>query len=187
MINLLPTDYLRQLRAARTNVLLLRYSIGMMLVAVSLGLATLAVFMLMSTLKTTAESTIASNQARVSNFASVQSQADSYRQDLSNAKLLLDNEIRYSKIYLEVARIMPTGTALETLNLNPSNIGAPLSLPIKIMGEKQATSLLSAFRSSAIFSNSASYGALTPNAGSDSGTYPYIITINVTINKGAIK
>lgn len=187
MINLLPTDYLRQLRAARTNVLLLRYSTGMFLAAICLALATLAVFMLLSNIKTAAESTIASNEARVGNFASVQSQADVYRQNLSNAKILLDSEIQYSKIYLEIARIMPVGTALESLDLNPSNIGTPLSLPVKIMGEKQAASLLSTFRSSAMFNNSASYGALTPNTGSDSGTYPYVITINVTINKGAIK
>jgi hypothetical protein len=187
MINLLPADYLRQLRAARTNVLLLRYSIGLILVAISLALATLAVFMLLGSLKTAAQNTIASNQAKVGNFTSVQSQADAYRQDLSDAKLLLDNEILYSKIYLEIARIMPAGTALQSLDLNPSNIGTPLSLPVKIVGERQATSLLSAFRSSAIFSKSASYGALTPNMGTDSTAYPYIITINVTIDKGAIK
>lgn len=187
MINLLPRDQQRQLRAARTNVLLFRYGIGLAFATVALGASVLTGFVLLSTEMKNAENTIASNQARVGNFSSVQIQADDYRKNLAEAKTLLDGEIQYSKIYLELARVMPEGTALESLNLDPAKIGTPLTLPVKIKGEAQATSLLTAFRGSSLFNNSASYGSLTANSGADSGVYPYIITINVTINKGAIQ
>lgn len=187
MINLLPLDQRRQLRAARTNVLLFRYSIGLVFVAVALGLSVGAGYFLLTNEMKSADTTIASNQSRVGNLSAVQAQADEYRKNLADAKTLLDSEIQYSKIYLELAHIMPEGTALDTLTLDPSKIGAPLTLPVKIKGEQQASSLLTAFRGSTLFNNSASYGALTANAGSDSATYPYVITINVTINKGAIQ
>lgn len=187
MINLLPTEQQRQLQAARTNVLLFRYSIGMIFAAVFLALAVLAAFLLLTTMKQGAEVTISNNQARVGNFGTVQVQADSYRKDLSDAKSLFDSEIQYSKLYLAIAQVIPAGTALENLALNPTTVGAPQTIPVKIKGETQASDLLSAFQHAPIFNNSASFGKLTMNTGDDSFTYPYIITINVTINKEAIK
>jgi type II secretory pathway pseudopilin PulG len=187
MINLLPKEQQRQLRAARTNVLLFRYSIGMALAVVFIMLATLAAFVLLNNMKQAAENTIESNQTKVGNFGAIQSQADNYRKDLTDAKTLFDSQIQYSKIYLEIARVMPAGTALDSLDLNPKTIGTPLTLPVKIKGESQAASLLTSFQRAAIFNNTASFGALTINTGDDSGTYPYVITINVTINKEAIK
>jgi type II secretory pathway pseudopilin PulG len=187
MINLLPKEQQRQLRAARTNVLLFRYSIGMVLAVVFIMLAALAAFVLLNSMKQAAENTIETNQTKVGNFGAIQSEADSYRKDLTDAKTLFDSQIQYSKIYLEIARVMPAGTALDSLDLNPKSIGTPLTLPVKIKGESQAASLLTAFQRAAIFNNTASFGALTINTGDDSGTYPYVITINVTINKEAIK
>lgn len=187
MINYLPPDQKKQLRAARTNVLLVRYNIGLVIVASFLTLATLAVFLLLSSEKKAAEDTIAANQSRASNFSDVQARADSFRKDLSDAKTIFDNEILYSKIYSEIAGILPSGTALEALDLSEAQLGTPLSLSFKIKGEQQAASLLSAFKYSTMFGGAASYGTLKANTGADSGNYPYIISINVTIDKGAIR
>lgn len=187
MINYLPPDQRKQFRAARSNVLLARYNVALALAITFLALAILAVSLLLSSEQKAAEDTIASNQARASNFSDVQARADSFRKDLTDAKTLLDNEISYSKIYLEIATIMPPGTALESLKLSEAEIGKPLSLSVKIRGEQQATSLLAAFKGSELFGNAASYGTLKANTGADSKLYPYIITINVTINKGAVR
>lgn len=187
MINYLPPDQKKQLRAARTNVLLFRYNIGLIFVASFLTLATLTVFLLLSSEKKAAEDMITANQSRASNFSSVQARADSFRKDLSDAKAIFDNEILYSKIYLEIAGILPAGTALEALDLNESQLGTPLSLSFKIKGEQQAASLLSAFKHSTMFGGAASYGTLKANTGTDSASYPYIISINVTIDKGAVR
>jgi hypothetical protein len=187
MINLLPMEQQRQLRAARTNVLLFRYSIGMVLVAAFLGLAVLITFVLLTNMKQAAEKTITDNQSRAGNFSNVQAQADSYRQDLADAKALFDSEVQYSKLYLQIAQTMPAGTALENLALSPTTLGTPQTIPVKIKGEAQAGILLSTFQNAEIFNKSASFGKLTMNTGSDSGVYPYVITINTTINKEAIK
>ena len=187
MINLLPPDNRRQLRAARSNLLLVRYNVGLTLAAAFLGLVTLAIYFILSGMQQAAEQNIASNQAKVSNFSTVQAEADAYQKSLTEAKSLFDEEIQYSKLYLEIANTLPSGTALDTLELDASTLGTPLELPVKIRGEQQAQALLSAFQSSALFNNTASYGTLSMNTGDDNATYPYIITVKVTINKGAIK
>lgn len=187
MINLLPHDDRRQLRAARTNVLLLRYSIGLVFASIFVGLTTVVMYLLLTSLKQSAESVITSNQSKVANFSTVQAQADEYRKNLAAAKTVFDAEIQYSRLYLEISHALPAGTALDVLDLNTSSIGKPIQLPVKIQGEQQAGALLTSFRGSAVFNNTASYGTLTMNTGEDNDKYPYILTVNVTINKGAVK
>lgn len=187
MINLLPLDDRKQLQAARTNVLLMRYSIGLSFAAVFVGLTTLAIYVLLTNMKLTAESTIATNQSRVANFSTVQTQADAYRADLTDAQTVFNDEVQFSKLYLEIARLLPAKTALDSLALDAGTLGSPMELPVKIKGEEQATALITAFRASAIFGNAASYGTLALNSADDKDAYPYVLTVNVTINKGALK
>ena len=187
MINLLPIDDRRQLQAARTNVLLLRYSIGLVLAAVFLGLATIAFYVVLTSMKQSAENVISKNQARVANYSTVQAQADAYKGYLSTAQGIFSQDVNYAKLYLGIARLMPANTALESLTLDGTTLGTPMEIPVKIKGEQQATALVESFRSSPIFNNTASYGTLSMNTGDDKATYPYILTVKVTVNKGALK
>ena len=187
MINLLPLDDRKQLHAARTNVLLLRYSIGLVFAAVFAGLTTVAIYAILTNMKLTAEATITSNQSRASNFSTVQTQADEYRKNLTNAQTVFNEEIQFSKLYLEIAHLLPANTALDSLVLDSSTIDSPMELPVKIKGEAQATALIASFKSSAVFNNEASYGTLALNTADDKEKYPYVLTVNVKINKGALK
>lgn len=187
MINYLPADQKKQLRAARTNVLLLRYNIALVFAVAFLALAMATATFMLSNEKTAAEDTIATNQTQAGDFATIQTRADSFRKDLTDAKAIFDGEITYSSLYLEISRLIPAGVALESLKLDPSQIGTPITLTAKIKGEQQAINLLDRFKNAPLFGNAATYGALAANTGADSGTYPYILPINVTINKEAIK
>lgn len=185
MINYLPKDQKKQLRAARTNVLLFRYNIGLIFAVGFLAIGITAVMLILSNEKAVAENTIASNQAQAGNFTSIQGRADSFRKDLNDAKSVFGSEIRYSSLYLEISRLIPAGAALESLRLDPTQIGSPITLSVKIKGEKQAVNLLESFKNSPVFGNTATYGSLSANTGDDAGAYPYILPINVTINKDA--
>ncbi len=187
MINLLPREQRRQLQAARTNVLLLRYTLGMAIAAAALLLVALVAYLLLADMFKTAENEIASNQSQVGRFSQVQAQATDYRKSLSDARSLFSSEIEYSKVYLAIARVIPEGTALDKLDLSPSTIGTPLAIPVKIKGQAEASSLIAAFQGAAIFNNTATFGALSINTGDDSATYPYVIIINATINKEAVE
>ena len=88
MINLLPHEEKRQLRAARSNTLLVRYNI---LLIAAVGVLTLAVavtFFYLTTTKTAAENSINHNTAKVSSFSSVVAEATHFKSDLAIAKLV---------------------------------------------------------------------------------------------------
>lgn len=184
MINLLPDAQKRQLRAARSNVLLVRYIIALIFILAFLGVALFATHLILTSLKNEAEADIAANQAKVSGFGTVQANAAQFRGALTKAKTLLDNEVDYAKVITETAQLLPTGTALDSLQLDQTSFGKPIVLSIQIKGQDQAVALRNAFLSSPLYSN-VSFGTLSINNGADANTYPYTIDLNVTLNKAA--
>lgn len=182
MINLLPAERKRQILAARSNVLLTRYTLAMLAVVAILAVAIFVVNFLLTINKHDAEQTVTDNQAKVTNFAAVQSAASQFRTSLAKAKTLLDSEIDYAKVITETANLLPAGTALDELNLTAASFNTPITLSVKVKGEDQALALRNSFQSSLLYSN-VSYGKLSTNTGDDAATYPYKIDLNVTLNK----
>lgn len=78
MINLLPPESKRELRAARSNTLLLRYNIFLLGALAFLFLATGIVYVYLSDAKTKAERTVAENQVRTANYSAVERQAAAF-------------------------------------------------------------------------------------------------------------
>jgi len=184
MINLLPDAQKRQLRAARSNVLLVRYIMALVFVVAFLGIAIFATNFILTSLKKEAEADITANQAKVAGFATVQLQANQFRTSLSRAKTLLDNEIDYSKVIIDTARLLPAGTVLDSLALDQTSFGKPIILSLKVAGQNQAVALRNAFMSSPLYSN-VSFGTLSTNSDADANMYPYKLNLNVTLNKAA--
>lgn len=182
MINLLPNEQKRQIRAARSNVLLIRYNFAMVFVIVFLAGAISITSFILTSEKNTAEKSITANQAKIAGFNTIQSEATQFRTSLSKAKGLLDTSIPYAKIITETANLLPSGTALSTFQLDGNSFGKPMVLNIKVKNEDQALALRGAFQSSTLYSN-VSYGKLTTSSDSDSGAYPFTIELNVTLNK----
>lgn len=184
MINLLPDAQKHQLRAARSNVLLVRYIMALLFVVAFLGIAIFATNFILTSLKREAQTDITANQAKVAGFATIQLQADQFRTNLSKAKTLLDNEIDYSKIILDTAHLLPAGTVLDSLTLDQSSFGKPIVLNLEVKGQDEAVALRNAFISSPLYSN-VSFGTLSTNSDADANTYPYKLDLNVTLNKAA--
>ena len=111
MINLLPPAYKKELRAARVNVVLRRYIIFQVIAIVLLAAMIAATFFVITMIKTNAEAEITSNQARASEYAGVETQAKQFQGNLSTAKTILDNEVRYTAVILArgTDRIRDTG------------------------------------------------------------------------------
>lgn len=139
---------------------------------------------LLATAKANAATSITENQAKVANFNTVQTKATQFRTNLSKAKSLLDSDIKYSKIIVATANLLPDGSILDTLQLDESSFGKTMVLSVKVRGESQALALRDAFQSSSLYTN-ISYGKLTTNADADTVAYPYTIELNVTMNKAA--
>lgn len=185
MINLLPNEYKYQIRAARTNVLLLRYLILSLIAAAFLGAALVGAYFVMTAAKDTAATTLATNQRKASSFSAVELQASDFRTNLTTAKTILDNQIYYSKAILAIAHALPPNIILGNLDLDVSAFGTPVSLSAKAKSYNDALTLKDTLQASSVFSN-VRLESVSSGSG-DSKGYPIDVKINVTIKKEITK
>lgn len=186
MINLLPVDEKRQLRAARSNTLLIRYNFFLLGVVAFLGIATTITYVYLTTAKANAEQTITESRAKVGNFAAVQAQADTFRSNLTTAKQILDQEVAYTKVILEIAQLLPSGVVLKQLNLDAKTFGTETVLAAHAKSYDNAIALKEAFEKSTIFSN-VHFQSINTGDSAQSAGYPITVNLYVTIKKDAAK
>lgn len=182
MINLLPTEQKKQLQAARSNVLLLRYTVLIAITGLFLILSTFAIFYILQNSVSSYDKTIAENRKKVESFQPIEVEANSFRLELTRAKDLLDSTIAYSEILVEVARLLPDGSVLSTLTMRADEFGKEKILSVHVKGESQAIALRNNFQASTFFTN-VSYGKLSVNQGDNASRYPYTIELKVTPTK----
>lgn len=182
MINLLPFEEKRQIQAARTNVLLLRYVLLTLGAMATTGLMVGAGFVIMSTSKAEAENKIALNASKASSYSTVQTQAQAFRTNLSTAKTILDKEVNYTKVVLAIAQTLPDNVILDNLDLDAKTFGTPFVLSAKAKSYDDGLQLKSTLEKSKIFSNVSLQG-MTNAASSGGDGYPVSVQLNVTINK----
>ena len=191
MINLLPTQTKRQLRAARANVLLLRYTILSAATVGFLAIGTLSIYFVMGNIKTSAESTTTDNQSQISNFNSVQTEANEFRANLNTAKTILDKEVIYSQAILDIAQVIPEGVIIDSLSLDSASFGSPMAINAKAKSYDRAIALKDTLEKSEIFSNvhfttvssSTSGGSSGEGSNSSANDYPYTVNLTATLNK----
>ncbi len=185
MINLLPPNQLRELRAARANTLLLRYNIFLVGILVFVILALIVVYFYLVTIQSAAETTKRDNDAKVTSYAHINTEASAFRSDLSSAKNILDKEATYSKTILTIASQLPPGVVLDTLNLDASTFGKPTVLALKARDQDTALAAKEAFQQSPIFSD-VHFTNLSTSKDSSDG-YAVAANLSVVISKDAAK
>ncbi|MNP92456.1 hypothetical protein D3C85_49650 [compost metagenome] len=186
MINLLPLEEKRQIQAARTNVLLLRYVILTVCAMAATGLMVAAGFVIMNTSKASAEKEIAANASKASSYSTVQTQAEAFRTNLSTAKTILDKEVNYTQVVIAIAQTLPEGIILDSLDLDATTFGTPFVMSAKAKSYEDGLGLKKALENSSLFSNVSLQGMTDSSSGDTSG-YPVSVQMNVTINKQVIK
>lgn len=183
MINLLPPDTRSQIASARSNRLLLRYNV-LLLGAIGFLLAAIGlVYVYLGTARAAAETAIEENIARVGDYSAVEAEANSFKQDLANAKQILDNDVTYTKVVLEIANVLPQGVVLDTLNLDSATFGTPTTLTAKVRDYATVLALKESLQKSSLFSNV----SLQTISNEGSGGYPLTATLSVTIRKDAAR
>lgn len=187
MINLLPNNDKRQIQAARTNSLLIRYNIVMLATMLLLTLAVAVAFVYLSTVKTNAQSVIDGNKARVSSYAAVQTDANQFRTNLATAKQILSREVTYSNVVLEIAALLPVGTVLQNLSLDATTFGTPINLIANTKSYDSAIALKNSFQASPLFSDVHFTSITSTSAGATAAEYPVTVNLSVTIKKGIAK
>lgn len=185
MINLLPTEDKRQLQAARSNTLLVRYNLFLLGAVLFMMLAIGFIYFYLNSAKTTAEATVSENQGKVANFAPIEKEATTFRSNLSTAKQILDREVVYTKVILEISHLLPAGTILDNLTLDSATFGKPMTIIAKAKNYNNALAIKDTFQKSTLFSD-VHFESVTINDADTSG-YPMTVNLSVTIKKDAAK
>lgn len=179
MINLLPPEEKRQLRAARTNTLLARYNIILLCAVAFLGLAVGVVYIYLTSTKAGADATISENSTQTAQYSGVVDEANQFRNNLSIAKQILDREITYTNVLVNIAQIMPEGVVLDSLTLDAQTFGTETTLAASARDYDRALAFKDALQNSPHFTN-----AHFQNVDdSGSGDYPLSLNLNVTISQ----
>ncbi len=184
MINLLPNEKKTEIRAARTNVLLLRYS-GILLLAILFILGSMYVSRtVLGFTKTSSEEVIASNDIKAGVYSSTKGQVDALSASLSETKTILDQEVLYSKVFVNIGQLMPPGTIFDKLALDANSFaGAAVSTKAYAKTSADVLALRQRFESSPIFS-SVTFQTISESGSGISG-YPVSVDMTFTLNRTA--
>src|SRR5262245_29854599 len=115
MINLLSPEQKRDIRAARTNVMLVHYSTMLLLLGMLVGAVYAAGFWLVNNDEKAVNEKLATQSDRTKVYAQAEKQADTFRSDLAIAKSILSKETSYSTFLITLAKDIPSGTVLTNL------------------------------------------------------------------------
>ena len=183
VINLLPYDMKKQTRAARMNVILLRYVVLMILAGVFLTLACIFTNYILSTSNNTAATDKNSSIVSPTNSQPVsQSELSNYSTNISTAKSILARQITYSDVVLGIASCLPEGSIIKSISLNDGSYNASISLLVLAKSNDIEPKLKDNFQKSSLFTDYKIQPS-TSTIESDSD-YPVTINVNVSIKKG---
>ena len=184
MINLMPDDEKKQLRAARSNVILLRYMGVLVLAALFLGLILYGSIFLLTLTKNSAQELINVNDTKAEVYSSTKQQIDSLSSSLTEAKMILDQEIPFSNVLINIGQLMPADTVIDKLTLSPASFNsAPLTIQVYAKTTEDAVALRDRFQSSPLFSN-VNFQSISDTTGGITG-YPVSVKMTLTLNKVA--
>jgi Tfp pilus assembly protein PilN len=182
MINLLPIDKKAEIRAARTNLILIRY-ITILVCAVAFVLGAMYVtYTVLGFTKDSSEKIIASNDVKAGVYSSTQSQVNNLSASLSETKVLLDKEVRYSKVFVNIAQLMPSNTVFGKLELTDSSFnGTPTNVKVYAKTSAHAVTLRQNFEKSPMFSGVSFKTIVESGSGIDG--YPVSVDMTFIINR----
>jgi len=178
MINLLSPDDKLQLRAARSNVLLLRYTILIIVTIVAVGLVFGSGFFITMQERTAAEQQQQNDSAKTAGYSTVRKNAEAFAQNLTTAKKIISQEIIYSKLLTDIAKTLPRGSVLADLSLNPDSLGKSVPLSARTKNYDGALRLKNTLEESALFADVSIVSINRDEARKD---YPVSVNLNVTI------
>jgi len=188
VINLLPDSHKSEIRAARANVLLVRYiAILAAAIAVLSGIIA-AAYVVLDEKETLAESLVEAHNAKMAPYEATRTEAEALRASLSDAKAILDQKVSYTKLVYEIADSLPQGVVLDTLELDSSLLGSPMTINARAKTFESASQLKDKFASkSAIFSDVKLLSLESGSTNVSNDEYSIQVSVSVVINKVALQ
>lgn len=183
MINLLPDEIKRDIRAARTNVVLVRYNLFTVVAAALLVLFCAFFYVMLGISQTNSVTKSTDNTQKAETYASVRKQADEYRTNLTIAGKVLDNSVNYTSVIFAITNLLPKGVVLGGVTLNAADFGQQTTFSAKAKTYQDATKLKESFQNSTIFENVYLQNLTDSASEGEEGPYPISITISAKLKK----
>ena len=189
MINLLPPEEKRQLAAARTNTLLLRYSILMVVIVGLLVLEVIGMNFVVDIGTAQNQAVIKENETKTASYNDVKKQAETFTADLQTAKYILDKQAPYNTLIFTIAASLPSGATIDTLSIDPTTAGTPTTMVVRTISHDKAIEVKTALQNAKvggvtpIFTSVSFLSIVAAEAGAK---YPHNATYNVTYSRAAL-
>jgi hypothetical protein len=184
MINLLPEEHKSEVRAARTNVLLLRYIFISLVATTVLAFLIGGSYVVLNSTREVAQLKVDDNAAQVSRYQDARTEAEQFRSDLTTAKAILDNEITYSKLIYKIADAVPENTILNSLELDSANLGSSATMQASARTYEDAVRLKESFIENPELFSDVKFEDLSYSK--EDSTYPVKINLSIVIIKEAL-
>lgn len=191
MINLLSPESKRQIRAARTNVILRTYCLLLGVVAILLTATFSIAWWVVQQDKSLAQAEIQSNQQAAAEYAKTRKAAQAFAQDLTVAKSILANNISFSTLLTDIASVVPKGVILNNLSLAAATATAPVDVSGRSKTSDGAVALKNSLEASPIFENVSISSITRTDTAAISQTdpitqqYPFTVNLKVQFTKKA--
>jgi Tfp pilus assembly protein PilN len=185
MINLLPNDKKAEIRAARTNLILVRYIVILILAISFIGVAMYVTYSVLAMTKSSNEAVVASNDLSSEVYSTTRQQVSALNDSLSESKQIIDQEVRYSKVFVNLAQLMPAGTVFDKISLNDGSfLGTPSTLRVYAKSSAETDSLRQNLEQSPMISGVTITTITTTDSGVDG--YPVSADVQLTFSKAGV-
>lgn len=122
MINLLPIDNRKQLRASIHNVTLRRFAFFFVGTLIVLTSSIFVIYFSITQTKSDLENQLQQVNQRAMVFAKTKQSADKLRSDLSNAHQIIKQQAQYSKLLIAIAQHLPHNIKISGLSLDDKSL-----------------------------------------------------------------
>lgn len=185
MINLMPDADKKEIRAARANVILARYIMIILMAFVFLLLLLAGSYVVLTQTKDSATRLMDANSSKAAVYSATKAQVDSLSASLTQTKTILNQEVLYSNVLMNIGQQMPNGTVLDKITLNSASFtGTPVTLKAYAKTTNDAVALREKFQSTPIFTN-VNFSSVSDSAGIPG--YPVSVTMTLVVTKVATR
>lgn len=185
MINLMPDADKKEIRAARANVILARYIMIILMAFVFLLLLLAGSYVVLTQTKDSATRLMDANSSKAAVYSATKAQVDSLSASLTQTKTILNQEVLYSNVLMNIGQQMPAGTVLDKITLNSASFtGTPVTLKAYAKTTNDAVALREKFQSTPIFTN-VNFSSVSDSAGIPG--YPVSVTMTLVVTKVATR
>ena len=182
MINLLSNEAKKQIKASYANTILVKCLAWLGVAVLFLALSCLFSYLFLSNDKNQKDQSSATVQPTQILYNTTKTKFDGIKSDIDKAKSLLSAQSSYSDVIIGIANALPSGTILDSLSMDQTSYSSPISLKVKARSNDRVSAIKTGFDNSSLFSG---YSQTVTTDQSDQSGYPVIVTVSVSINKGA--